>query len=207
MKPHVHFELGENRASIHFLQHLIDRRNWQFNFLPLNCLVGMPHVDAYMHIILVWLRSYHSGADSGCSAWNLLNDVKVKKLVNLCPNFIFQRVRDPPRFLCYWCNFAIDGQLELIPAQRGSQIGFSGPGISLTWSSGFGIWKQNRDEFGDWKYAWEVGYQKWPSGLRDCRKMLGRDYRIEEPCWYHCLWNKLSSYSPVLVQLSALIAF
>ena len=43
---------------------------------------------------------------------------------------------------------------------RGSSIRFSGPGISLIWSSGFRIWKQHRGEFWDWKYAreWDAKY-------------------------------------------------
>ena len=54
---------------------------------------------------------------------------------------------------------------------RGSSIGhFTGFGISLIWSSGFGIWKQNRREIRYWKLAREVGRQKQPSGLRDCTK-------------------------------------
>ena len=65
---------------------------------------------------------------------------------------------------------------------RGSSIGFSGPGSSLIWSSGFGILEQNRGEFRDWKYAWEVGCQ---NNSRDygIARILGRDYGIEEPFW------------------------
>ena len=69
MKPHVHVKLGENRATIHFLLCLIHRRNPKF--LPLHCLIGMPYVNAYMGIILVWLRSYHSWAVPSCFAWTL----------------------------------------------------------------------------------------------------------------------------------------
>ena len=119
MYPHVHFELGENRASIHFFRHLIHRRNRQF--LPLNCLVGMPHVDAYIHIILVWLRSYHSWADPGCWAWNLVNDVKVKKLVNLCLNFIFQRVRIRLGFCGDGITSRLMGNLSWQPDNEGSK--------------------------------------------------------------------------------------
>jgi len=42
----------------------------------------------------------------------------------------------------------------------GSPIGFSGSGISLIWSSGFGILKKIRGRDRDWNYAREVGYQK-----------------------------------------------
>ena len=66
---------------------------------------------------------------------------------------------------------------------RGSSIGFSGPGISHISSSEFGIWKQNRGEFWDWKYArkWDSKYnprdygiaRNFESGLRDWRTLLG----------------------------------
>ena len=219
MYPHVHFELGENRASIHFLRHLIHRRNRQF--LPLNCLVGMPHVDAYIHIILVWLRSYHSWADPGCWAWNLLNDVKVKKLVNLCLNFIFQRVRDPPRFLWWWYNFTIDGQLKLATGQRGFQVSFFGTQDSRFESKIGWVWGLKVCLGGGIpKITLRItGLQEnFGSGLQHWRTLLVTLDNLPTPentplgkapqyRWYHCLWNKLPLYSPVLVQLSALIAF
>ena len=64
----------------------------------------------------------------------------------------------------------------------GFSIGFSGPGISLIWSSGCGVWKQNRDEFRDWSMLgrWDVKYnprdngisRNFGSGLRDWRPTL-----------------------------------
>ena len=53
---------------------------------------------------------------------------------------------------------------------RGFPMGFSGSGISLTWSSEFGILKQTRGKIRDWRYAkfWNFG-----SGLRDWRTLLG----------------------------------
>ena len=52
----------------------------------------------------------------------------------------------------------------------GSSIGFSGPGISLIWSSGFGIWDLGFEskiggESRDWKYAWEVWDAKITPGI------------------------------------------
>ena len=61
-------------------------------------------------------------------------------------------------------------------------MGFGGPGISLIWSSGFGIWKQNQGEFRDWKYTpdgkWDA---KKTLGVRGLHEILGGDYGIEEP--------------------------
>ena len=67
-----------------------------------------------------------------------------------------------------------------------SPIGFSGSGISLIWSSRFGILKQ--DEIRGWKYAWEVGFPNNPRdyetsrnfrfGLRDWRTLLEVQRRV-----------------------------
>ena len=81
---------------------------------------------------------------------------------------------------------------KYISLKRGTSISFSGSGISLIWSSGFGILKQTSGEIRDWKYVQEVGYQNNPrdygiarnfgSGLRDWirRTLLGilRGYRM-----------------------------
>ena len=65
---------------------------------------------------------------------------------------------------------------------RGSSVGhFKVFGISLIWSSGFGIWKQNRGEIRYWKLAREVGRQKQPSGLRDCTKFKVRITGLKDP--------------------------
>ena len=73
-------------------------------------------------------------------------------------------------------RFSIRSRIE------GCRIGFSGPGISLIWISGFGIWKQNQGEFRDWKYLqagmWDA---KITLGIRGLHEILGRDYEIEEP--------------------------
>ena len=55
---------------------------------------------------------------------------------------------------------------------EGSSIGFSGSGISLISGLGFGTLKQNRGGIRDKKYAWMVGCQQQPSGLRDSLKFL-----------------------------------
>ena len=49
---------------------------------------------------------------------------------------------------------------------------FSGSGIFLIWSSGFGIFKQTRSEILDLNFAWESKVGCWikPSWLRDCTK-------------------------------------
>ena len=52
-------------SSIHFLQYLIHSRNWQFSLW----IASLAHLMlTQMHIILVWLRSYHSWVDP---AWLL----------------------------------------------------------------------------------------------------------------------------------------
>ena len=81
-------------------------------------------------------------------------------------------------------RFSIGSRIE------GCRIGFSGPGISLIWSSGFGIWKQNQGEFRDWKYTpdgrWDA---KITLGVRGLHEILGRDYGIEEPYyWVPRIW-------------------
>ena len=67
--------------------------------------------------------------------------------------------------------------------RRGSLIDFSGSGIFLIWSSGFGILEQNRGQIRDWKHAWERDTKNNPqdygiarnfgSGLRDWKTLLG----------------------------------
>jgi len=85
------------------------------------------------------------------------------------------------RFKSFSSNETATG--KYISLKRGSSMGFSGSGISLVWSSGFGILKQNSGEIRDWKNVQEVGYQNNPrdygiawnfgSGLRDWRTLLG----------------------------------
>ena len=77
--------------------------------------------------------------------------------------------------------------------KEGPKLGFSGPGISLIWSSGFGIslvlssgfgiWKQNRGEFGVLKVFLGGGMPKISLGITGLHEIFGRDYGIEVSYW------------------------
>ena len=60
---------------------------------------------------------------------------------------------------------------------------FSGSGISLIWSSGPGILKQNAGEILDSKVCVRVRMAKITLGITGLPEVLGRDYGIEEPYW------------------------
>ena len=78
------------------------------------------------------------------------------------------------------------------PLKFGFSTGFSRSGISLIWTSGFEIVKQNRGEIRDWKYAQEVNAQNNPqdygiarnfgSGLQGWRTPLGMLSNGEVAC-------------------------